>query len=121
MPWHGSVRCVQGCAAPGFPQAWRRARGAPALPRRSPSAGSPDPSRHPSWENHPPPGDCWGKPPAGWRENVPSSRAAGAVRVFPSQDRDVREGADVLMVKPGMPYLDLVRDVKARVSSPGAG
>ncbi|XP_063172338.1 delta-aminolevulinic acid dehydratase [Candoia aspera] len=27
-------------------------------------------------------------------------------------DRDVQEGADVLMVKPGMPYLDLVRDVK---------
>ena len=37
--------------------------------------------------------------------------------MFPSQDRDVREGADMLMVKPGMPYLDLVRDVKARVSS----
>ncbi|KAM9218006.1 delta-aminolevulinic acid dehydratase isoform 2-T2 [Leptosomus discolor] len=32
-------------------------------------------------------------------------------------DRDVREGADMLMVKPGMPYLDVVRDVKARVSS----
>lgn len=32
-----------------------------------------------------------------------------------SQDRDVREGADMLMVKPGMPYLDLVRDVKDRV------
>ncbi|XP_038231086.1 delta-aminolevulinic acid dehydratase isoform X1 [Dermochelys coriacea] len=29
-------------------------------------------------------------------------------------DRDVREGADMLMVKPGMPYLDLVRDVKAK-------
>ncbi|KFW90711.1 Delta-aminolevulinic acid dehydratase, partial [Phalacrocorax carbo] len=29
-------------------------------------------------------------------------------------DRDVREGADMLMVKPGMPYLDLVRDVKTR-------
>ncbi|KAB0407520.1 hypothetical protein E2I00_012828 [Balaenoptera physalus] len=27
-------------------------------------------------------------------------------------DRDVREGADVLMVKPGMPYLDIVREVK---------
>lgn len=27
-------------------------------------------------------------------------------------DRDVVEGADVLMVKPGMPYLDIVRDVK---------
>eukprot|EP00062_Callorhinchus_milii_P014823 gi/632964411/ref/XP_007898386.1/ PREDICTED: delta-aminolevulinic acid dehydratase isoform X1 [Callorhinchus milii] len=29
-------------------------------------------------------------------------------------DRDVREGADMLMVKPGMPYLDIVRDVKAK-------
>ncbi|XP_069465893.1 delta-aminolevulinic acid dehydratase [Ambystoma mexicanum] len=29
-------------------------------------------------------------------------------------DRDVREGADMLMVKPGMPYLDLVREVKDR-------
>ncbi|XP_063289096.1 delta-aminolevulinic acid dehydratase [Pelobates fuscus] len=27
-------------------------------------------------------------------------------------DRDVREGADMLMVKPGMPYLDLLREVK---------
>ncbi|XP_062929945.1 delta-aminolevulinic acid dehydratase [Mobula hypostoma] len=27
-------------------------------------------------------------------------------------DRDVREGADMLMVKPGMPYLDVVREVK---------
>ncbi|KAM4664858.1 delta-aminolevulinic acid dehydratase [Discoglossus pictus] len=27
-------------------------------------------------------------------------------------DRDVREGADMLMVKPGMPYLDILRDVK---------
>ncbi|XP_011805515.1 PREDICTED: delta-aminolevulinic acid dehydratase [Colobus angolensis palliatus] len=27
-------------------------------------------------------------------------------------DRDVREGADVLMVKPGMPYLDIMREVK---------
>ncbi|KAE8582088.1 hypothetical protein XENTR_v10019940 [Xenopus tropicalis] len=29
-------------------------------------------------------------------------------------DRDVREGADMLMVKPGMPYLDLVREVKEK-------
>ncbi|XP_065916888.1 delta-aminolevulinic acid dehydratase-like [Dysidea avara] len=27
-------------------------------------------------------------------------------------ERDVAEGADMLMVKPGMPYLDIVRDVK---------
>ncbi len=35
------------------------------------------------------------------------------VRVL--QDRDVEEGADMLMVKPGMAYLDIVRDVKERV------
>ncbi len=33
-----------------------------------------------------------------------------------TQDRDVEEGADMLMVKPGMAYLDIVRDVKKRVS-----
>lgn len=27
----------------------------------------------------------------------------------------MEEGADVLMVKPGMPYLDIVRDVKNKV------
>ena len=31
------------------------------------------------------------------------------------QDRDVQEGADILMVKPGMPYLDIVRDAKEKV------
>ena len=29
-------------------------------------------------------------------------------------DRDVVEGADMLMVKPGLAYLDVVRDVKQR-------
>ncbi|MEQ2303838.1 hypothetical protein AMECASPLE_020922 [Ameca splendens] len=32
-------------------------------------------------------------------------------------ERDVREGADMLMVKPGLPYLDIMRDVKDKVSS----
>jgi delta-aminolevulinic acid dehydratase/porphobilinogen synthase len=27
----------------------------------------------------------------------------------------VREGADMLMVKPGLPYLDIVREVKDKV------
>ena len=26
-------------------------------------------------------------------------------------ERDVREGADILMVKPGMPYLDVLADL----------
>lgn len=31
------------------------------------------------------------------------------------QERDVKEGADMLMVKPGLPYLDIVREVKDKV------
>lgn len=31
------------------------------------------------------------------------------------QERDVREGADFLMVKPGMAYLDIVRQTKDKV------
>lgn len=36
---------------------------------------------------------------------------------FDLQERDVREGADMLMVKPGLPYLDIVREVKDKVCS----
>lgn len=32
--------------------------------------------------------------------------------------RDIEEGADFVMVKPGMPYLDLIRDLKNTVSVP---
>jgi porphobilinogen synthase len=31
---------------------------------------------------------------------------------------DVEEGADIIMVKPGLPYLDIVRDVKNAVDVP---
>lgn len=31
------------------------------------------------------------------------------------QARDVQEGADMIMVKPGMAYLDIVRDLKNQV------
>jgi porphobilinogen synthase len=33
-------------------------------------------------------------------------------------DRDIEEGADMVMVKPGGPYLDIVRDCKERVNVP---
>jgi porphobilinogen synthase len=33
---------------------------------------------------------------------------------------DVREGADMVMVKPGLPYLDVVRAVRAAVGVPVA-
>ena len=32
------------------------------------------------------------------------------------QDRDVQEGADILMVKPGLAYLDVVKSVKTKVT-----
>lgn len=35
--------------------------------------------------------------------------------MFIVQERDVRDGADMIMVKPGMAYLDLVRDLKEKV------
>ncbi|MCG8315665.1 MAG: porphobilinogen synthase, partial [Pseudomonadales bacterium] len=31
---------------------------------------------------------------------------------------DLEEGADMIMVKPGMPYLDIVRDVKDQFGAP---
>ncbi len=39
------------------------------------------------------------------------------VRVCCCQDRDVAEGADMLMVKPGMAYLDIVRQTKDKVGT----
>ena len=38
-----------------------------------------------------------------------------AAHMHDVQDRDVQEGADILMVKPGLPYLDVVRMVKQKV------
>lgn len=35
-------------------------------------------------------------------------------------DRDVAEGADFVMVKPGLPYLDIIRDVASQVHVPVA-
>src|SRR5690606_38099541 len=33
---------------------------------------------------------------------------------------DVEEGADIVMVKPGLPYLDIIREVKDNVTVPVA-
>jgi porphobilinogen synthase len=32
--------------------------------------------------------------------------------------RDIDEGADIIMVKPGLSYLDIIRDLKERISVP---
>jgi porphobilinogen synthase len=37
-----------------------------------------------------------------------------------SVERDVAEGADILMVKPGMPYLDILADLSRRYAQPWA-
>tara|TARA_S200000501_G_scaffold223409_1_gene209559 strand:- start:190 stop:1161 length:972 start_codon:yes stop_codon:yes gene_type:complete len=34
--------------------------------------------------------------------------------------RDIEEGADIVMVKPGMPYLDIVRDLSNQINNPVA-
>ncbi len=39
---------------------------------------------------------------------------------FRSSERDREEGADILMVKPGLPYLDVIRDLTARIPLPWA-
>lgn len=40
------------------------------------------------------------------------------MRALRAVDRDVAEGADLVMVKPGMPYLDIVRETADRVLVP---
>ena len=51
------------------------------------------------------------------RYQLPSASRSLALRAV---DRDVEEGADMVMVKPAMPYLDLVREVKDRAGLPVA-
>ena len=61
----------------------------------------------------------------GWRGRArctPGSRARARARVSPRlfvrQARDDKEGADFLMVKPGMMYLDIIRDIRNEVRKP---
>lgn len=39
---------------------------------------------------------------------------------FLSASRDAEEGADILMVKPGMPYLDVLKELSAKIHKPWA-
>ncbi|WP_462412406.1 porphobilinogen synthase [Neobacillus sp. Marseille-QA0830] len=43
---------------------------------------------------------------------------ANRIEAFREAESDVEEGADFLIVKPGMPYLDIVRDVKNTFNLP---
>ena len=44
--------------------------------------------------------------------------AANADEAMREVEADLREGADMVMVKPGMPYLDIVRRVAERFEVP---
>ena len=46
--------------------------------------------------------------------------AANAGEALREAERDIAEGADIVMVKPGLPYLDLVWRVKERFGVPTA-
>ncbi|MEO8307257.1 MAG: porphobilinogen synthase [Pseudomonadota bacterium] len=48
---------------------------------------------------------------------IDSSRAGDALL---SVERDIAEGADILMVKPGLPYLDILADLSSRYAQPWA-
>ena len=39
---------------------------------------------------------------------------------FRSSLRDMEEGADILMVKPGLPYLDVIKDLTSKIPLPWA-
>lgn len=44
----------------------------------------------------------------------PADRRQGLASI----ERDLEEGADIVMVKPALPYLDLIRDARARIDAP---
>lgn len=46
---------------------------------------------------------------------LPSAGRGLAIR---AAERDVKEGADFVMVKPAGPYLDIIRDLKERINLP---
>jgi porphobilinogen synthase len=45
---------------------------------------------------------------------------ANPADAYRSSLRDMDEGADILMVKPGLPYLDVIRDLSSRIPLPWA-
>lgn len=59
-------------------------------------------------------------------ENIPKNKKtyqmdpANRIEALRETKMDVDEGADIVMVKPGMPYLDIVRDVKNEFDVPVA-
>lgn len=58
--------------------------------------------------------------------NVPKNKntyqmdPANRIEAIRETMQDIEEGADIVMVKPGLPYLDIVRDIKNQVQVPVA-
>ncbi len=59
-------------------------------------------------------------------ENIPTNKdtyqmdAANRLEAIRETISDIEEGADIVMVKPGLPYLDIVREIKNNVQVPVA-
>ena len=51
---------------------------------------------------------------------MPNRDEANRDEAIRETGQDIEEGADIVMVKPGMPYLDIVRDVKNNFNVPVA-
>jgi porphobilinogen synthase len=45
---------------------------------------------------------------------------ANPTDAYRSSVRDMEEGADILMVKPGLPYLDVIKDLTTKIPLPWA-
>lgn len=60
------------------------------------------------------------------QENVPKNKntyqmdPANRMEAIRETIQDIDEGADIVMIKPGLPYLDIVRDIKNKVQVPVA-
>lgn len=59
-------------------------------------------------------------------ENIPADKKtyqmdySNRLEAIKETEKDIEEGADIVMIKPGLPYLDIIRDVKNKFNVPVA-
>ena len=59
-------------------------------------------------------------------ENIPADKKtyqmdySNRLEAIKETEKDIEEGADIVMIKPGLPYLDIIRDVKNKFNIPVA-
>jgi porphobilinogen synthase len=59
-------------------------------------------------------------------ENIPTDKKtyqmdySNRLEAIKETEMDIEEGADIVMIKPGLPYLDIIRDVKNKFNVPVA-